>query len=1447
MDEKAQLLRSDSIHRQFAAILADAQRQYADSTGLDLKDYMSPPMRSTEDLLNVINRQNEQFSSFREKRQTLFQCLSAACKPLEVVGEALSGASEDIFPPGQTIFAAVMYLVNAAKDVSACYDSIIDLFDQMQDFTVRLKFYVSQKMSNELHDKVVKILVTIFEIFVLAAHEVKSGRLKSYFKRLFGKESRVPDAMKKLATLTEGEERLVIAETSAGVKRSLSNQDRLLEMMSRVDVNVQTLRAETRVSQTREQALSSNRDKLKGILQPSVYPQDTLSALNRTRTPGTCDWILEDSSLKAWLAGDVRFLWITGNPGTGKSYLVSRLVSWGQERLNTQETSSMMGYFFFRQNNPESRSMTQALRDMAYQISEQDVFYGKQLVREISTGDDIKTVSSAFRKLLVEPCVPDRWKRHIYVLMDGLDEADPRELKELLSLLDDLNQQSVDGTRVQVALIGRPSLSDDIGDYLGNDSTGGQQLRTIHVTPDRNSSDIVSYINEGVHSARILRGSTDEFKGTVIDAMVKQVDGLFILAKFMLAELSRIRHPRRIIESLQSYPKEINGMLTKAVLGFSASITQEEADDLNEIMQWVSVAEMGLTLEQVEAILTLKMGDAPFRLEESLRGQFSCFFTLEREDGLSTADLADRHELHRRKSLLDLDGTRKASPDFLDAERDIEYFSNKSSTYVSFFHMSVKEFFREDVSTDLKADAQSPLIGFKLADARLHVLRTCLRIFTDPTYFTLGREGLSIQRYAAWYWPEHLEDVSMSAIPAPAKADIGARLFTMLTDPTVILTWTNLFEESLDIWTDNNIDVVCRWLRDADVVSSFNAEQKAWATAAAASPARLLEPMGRTFSQAWLVEGFGMYMPTLFCFGVVQSLPLLEEGKPWSYSELHWQEVGLEERIRRAAAWGNHPKTGHWYRRVGSTLLNLGEHKKALEYFEQALNLDSNIVESCGRMGLCHAMSGNYEKALKLHLMCEVVEQDRIAKGYYQSDSEIKGSKWRLYKNQAQIAECYNRMGRVESATAYCRKAIRNAYDAPEFEPEAAYMRVLANNNRVAEMMGLFGELDGRYTERGSSRFVLFLLSQIPDPSIRDWFPQAAARTSKTEVLAERYLTAIASARDAQDSRAEFYLRNSLGNVYMAAQQLDEAIATQEDICFFDYKARGSLAVRIEYIASFKQLARAYSLKALQADETLRSDAVEPWIARLEELMEQQRKYQNRNVPLHMAGFDFNEACIFLVLLYRLRDREADSNRLLEALVSESLDLLEDDEPQNDEISIRNLRRTLIAAGDRANAQALWQSTRTPPAATSLAGHLITERRSSSPRLGGGGGGGGLSPRKHGKQINLAKIFAEDDDFSCEHCLKRFEPSERFAVCWYCVDSNFCLPCLALVKSQNFTPGHTASCRASHDWLVVPPLSTELQAGEILVSGAVQRLDEWKAALRQRWVRSKPATGLGIL
>lgn len=161
-------------------------------------------------------------------------------------------------------------------------------------------------MSPQLREKVVQILAALFETLLIATEEVNRGRVKAYFRKVFGRESKVPEALAKLDSLTKGEEGLVMAETLASIKRTLSLQHRLAE-------EIESLRAETR-----EKIALTSRQKIKEILEPSVYPEDRYNSLKNSRTIGTGDWLVHDPSFKSWVDGDFPFLWICGNPGTSQ-------------------------------------------------------------------------------------------------------------------------------------------------------------------------------------------------------------------------------------------------------------------------------------------------------------------------------------------------------------------------------------------------------------------------------------------------------------------------------------------------------------------------------------------------------------------------------------------------------------------------------------------------------------------------------------------------------------------------------------------------------------------------------------------------------------------------------------------------------------------------------------------------------------------------------------------------------------------------------------------------------------------------------------------------------------------------------------------------------------------------------------------------------------------------
>lgn len=1121
--------------------------------------------------------------------------------------------------------------------------------------------------------------------------------------------------------------------------------------------------------------------------------------------------------------------------GTGKSYLASKLISWVEELLSEPGDQSLhsLAYFFFRENNPETRSVNQALRDLAYQLSEDDAFYGNELLRKLGSRDDIKTVPSAFRALLNTPCATDTRARNLYLFIDGVDEAEHQEMNELLRLVAEtpIRYQS---TRIQVALVGRNVMSETISMYLDEDGTG-DFLRTIHITPERIAGDVRAYIIDEVRRSRVLRRSRPQFKEEVAQRMIKQVDGLFILARFMVSEINRKTHPRMIMNSLGEYPREINGMLYKVMEQLSATLSEAHAADLNEALMWVTCAEQALTLEQIEIILELRFGDEPFNLEETIRNQYSCFFLVDRDDGLTTADLYQRHaDQHPaldsssspRSNSRSPSGSRSpdrgtSSPDFFGPPAGVEFNSNKKTTTVMFFHASITEFLRDDISNGVRAKTGGPPIGFDLAEARLHVLKTCLRILLEPRSFRRSPENGPMWRYSTWYWQEHLACADKDKISPEDKKHIGRCLLKLLTSRKHILPWTQE-EESLKLFTDSNMNALQKWMTDAEVLSGLDEKSRAWAKKAAAEPGGLVEPIGRTYAQAWLDPEFGFYIPTMTCFEIVHSVAYIQDGHSWCDSDSKWSTIPPRVRMRRALKWAKIPESGHWLRRVGSTYLNLGLHDEALKHYNQALPLDGDMVETCGRIAHCYMINKQYDRALVKHLMCETLENRLITEGRFTTAREKNFSKWRLYTNRLQIAKCYNKLGRIGDSLKYYQKAITSSYEPEKFEPEEAYLEVLGAYNQHGLIMDLLDWMDAQSGKAaGQSRLIDFLVEQASGTADLEWvIPKTACIRRRHDFMAEKYRAAIDVVTSRQNTAAQLNLRLSLANLMFFSRDYDAAIDIHEEISEIGGHPRGSVLVKTLHTLSLRSRALVYKQMVISAGVT--SPEADALFAKLRELQEYQIKTRRRkDMPQRLDGIDVNDASLYLGLLYSQRGKTAEARALLSGIIVESLDILNDDEPQNDPHALENLSRAFVAIGDVDNAKALYQSMRRP--VDDMAGSA------SSP----------ISLRPSQSRISEPFLpYSRAHPHVCIQCLNTVTDAEVVVICMRSLDS-FCERCLkdVIQVEGNKTPDRKAGmvCRADHEWISVSPLRTMLARGEILVEGEVKSFWEWEAGVRGLW------------
>jgi hypothetical protein len=65
----------------------------------------------------------------------------------------------------------------AAKDASGSHDKLINLFNRIEHFFLRLEIYIGITPTTAMKDIIVEVMVEVLTILAIATREVKRGRL----------------------------------------------------------------------------------------------------------------------------------------------------------------------------------------------------------------------------------------------------------------------------------------------------------------------------------------------------------------------------------------------------------------------------------------------------------------------------------------------------------------------------------------------------------------------------------------------------------------------------------------------------------------------------------------------------------------------------------------------------------------------------------------------------------------------------------------------------------------------------------------------------------------------------------------------------------------------------------------------------------------------------------------------------------------------------------------------------------------------------------------------------------------------------------------------------------------------------------------------------------------------------------------------------------------------
>lgn len=125
--------------------------------------------------------------------------------------------------------------------------------------------------------------------------------------------------------------------------------------LRRVDTSELTAERDSRIT---EAHTAEELSKCHAVFRTTDYESD--KDKNPERVDGTCEWLLNHPLFQKWDEKDsqMHWLWVTANPGCGKSVLARYLVT----RLSTH------CYFFFKDDSEKNRSASHALCALLHQL-----------------------------------------------------------------------------------------------------------------------------------------------------------------------------------------------------------------------------------------------------------------------------------------------------------------------------------------------------------------------------------------------------------------------------------------------------------------------------------------------------------------------------------------------------------------------------------------------------------------------------------------------------------------------------------------------------------------------------------------------------------------------------------------------------------------------------------------------------------------------------------------------------------------------------------------------------------------------------------------------------------------------------------------------------------------------------------------------------------------------
>ncbi|KAK6716669.1 hypothetical protein SNK04_007621 [Fusarium graminearum] len=314
------------------------------------------------------------------------------------------------------------------------------------------------------------------------------------------------------------------------LKSSIANlEDRLLESLVRID----------------------EKDKLRALKKISaILFRGHHEEVKRKRTDGTCEWILKKDNFIEWERNDAAIMVLYGNPGSGKTFLISKVVDYCCENAEDDEA---VAYFYCKRDEENRRNPQDILRSILRQLSTPIKQAESGKIHQALKGlpDRLATSGMTFDiptcKNLIGTLIEDYSRTTI--ILDALDECERETRVELMRSMASLLDEK---SRIRIFVSSR--TDDDIRRYF-------QHKPIIEIQAADNEADISSFVHEELSQDPRWSNLSSELQQQIQGIFHDKSQGMFQWAALQVKQLcqSSVWNETSIKAHISNAPKGLTG------------------------------------------------------------------------------------------------------------------------------------------------------------------------------------------------------------------------------------------------------------------------------------------------------------------------------------------------------------------------------------------------------------------------------------------------------------------------------------------------------------------------------------------------------------------------------------------------------------------------------------------------------------------------------------------------------------------------------------------------------------------------------------------------------------------------------------------------------------------------------------------------------------------------